>query len=289
MKLKHISMAVVLLSTTVVEASLQPLNETSPMASYDSVRENSWGAFRVGSRYVLNKMALLSAHEPNQTDDSQKSLVLDRGTEFEVIENFRGNDGRELVRIGLDVEEDAMSDLPSDMWVDARDLNLAQPQMMNMEEVLFQEDMNFDETGDTSIYDDYDVAGPAQRRRVRRTGGRGRGMTYCYRNVKKRLMSQCGLEVYLPGAAAYQAATILPQYGFKKIAANWNNYKDLPVCTVCVSSGGKHNCGTKGKFHACGDAAMKISNDARGGWYGWKPGLDSPILGGHTSLGCFHK
>ncbi|WP_413944268.1 hypothetical protein [Bdellovibrio sp. HCB-162] len=272
MQLRHISMVIAILTLSLfAEGAVSPV---------DSVRENSWGTFRVGSRYVLSRMTLLGKEEPNQTEAQNNSLTLDRGTEFEVIENFKGSDGRELVRIGLDVEEDYMSDLPSDLWVDARDLNLGQPQMMNAQEGLFQ---------DVSSYDEYEVAGPAQKRRGRRTGGSRGGMTYCYRNVKKRLMSQCGVDVYLPGAAAYQAETILPQYGFKKISADWSNYKDLPVCTVCVSSGGSKNCGTKDRFQACGDVAMKVSKAARGGWHGWKPRMDSPILGNHTSLGCFYK
>lgn len=97
-------------------------------------------------------------------------------------------------------------------------------------------------------------------------------MTYCYRYVKKYLLKVDLVDTYLPGASAYQAATILPEHGFKKI--NRGPYQ-VKKHDVCVYRGGPS-----------GHGHIEIMT-TQGWYYGY--GYKKNPIQNRTLIGCFAK
>lgn len=97
-------------------------------------------------------------------------------------------------------------------------------------------------------------------------------MTYCYRYVKKYLLKVGLVKVYLPGASAYQAATILPKHGFKKVS---RKPSQAIVNDVCVYKGGP-----------AGHGHIEIKT-SKGWYYGY--GYKSSPIKNRIFIGCYHK
>lgn len=88
-------------------------------------------------------------------------------------------------------------------------------------------------------------------------------MTYCYRYVKRYLLSKGFVDVYLPGASAYMAAEILPKHGFSKTS---RTPAQASTYDVCVYKGGPSGHGhievldPKGWYYGYGYKAHPIKN-----------------------------
>lgn len=104
------------------------------------------------------------------------------------------------------------------------------------------------------------------------------GTPSCFRDVKNQLLRMHLVNTYPPGGAAWMGYSILTKlFGFVPISFSQN----LPNGAVCVSEGGRYQCGPK----KCGHIAVKIGPFR---WYG--AGVFSePLLEGHHNLRCVVK
>ncbi len=151
-----------------------------------------------------------------------------------------------LVRVGLDREDLAASEFERDFWVRERDL----PTEL-LEQYVAPEEI--EEFSDEAL---------AQKRR----------MTYCFRFVKKYLLSTGQVKTYLPGSSAYQAYSILPKYGFRKTG---NSPGSARNGEVCVYSGGPQ-----------GHGHIEVKRDGKW-WYGY--GYKAKPIANRKFLACFVK
>jgi hypothetical protein len=151
-----------------------------------------------------------------------------------------------LVRIGLDTVDPSASELERDFWVRERDL----PTEM-LEQYVAPEE----------IEDSLEEALARKRR-----------MTYCYRFVKKYLLSTGQVKTYLPGSSAYQAYSILPKYGFHKTG---NSPASARNGEVCVYAGGPQ-----------GHGHIEVKRSGKW-WYGY--GYKNNPIANRRFLGCFAK
>jgi len=97
-------------------------------------------------------------------------------------------------------------------------------------------------------------------------------MTYCYRYVKRYLLSIGKVKTYLPGTSAWEAAKILPKHGFRKTGHTPAKAKEGEVC---VYSGGP-----KGHGH------IEVKRNGKW-WYGYGY-LPQPIKN-RKFIACFAK
>lgn len=97
-------------------------------------------------------------------------------------------------------------------------------------------------------------------------------MTYCYRYVKKYLLSKGFVDVYLPGVSAYMAADILPKHGFSKVS---RKPSQATTYDVCVYKGGPS-----------GHGHIEVL-DPKGWYYGY--GYKSQPIKNRTFISCFYK
>jgi hypothetical protein len=177
-------------------------------------------------------------------------LVLSEGTELAILDSKQTAEGR-LLRVGLDVEDG--SQIPSDFWVKAEEIET------DLIPYAPEDNENgIEATSESSIF-----------------GVRGKGgMTYCYRYVKEYLLQAGLVPVYLPGSSAWQAASILPRYGFHNTGTGPAGARDNDVC---VYSGGRG-----------GNGHIEVMRSGKW-WYGYGF-IDHPIsLVNHRLIGCFRK
>jgi hypothetical protein len=97
-------------------------------------------------------------------------------------------------------------------------------------------------------------------------------MTYCYRYVKKYLLSKGFVDVYLPGVSAYMAADILPKHGFNKVT---RKPSQATTYDVCVYKGGPS-----------GHGHIEVL-DPKGWYYGY--GYKSQPIKNRIFISCFYK
>jgi hypothetical protein len=160
--------------------------------------------------FVLNESTTLEVIAPGQTQD-RSLLDLPAGTEIAILDRRTDKELGELVRIGLDINED--SPLLNDFWITASQL----PESI-LTPYAPADDLN-EESGDLFAR---------------------RKMTYCYRYVKQYLLKTGQVKVYLPGASAYMAAKILPKHGFRNTGRSPSSARDGDVC---VYAGGPQGHG----------------------------------------------
>lgn len=188
------------------------------------------------------------------TADGQ-TQVIPEGTSLTVLESKEDARLGAMVRVGISSDN---SKLPSEGWVRLEELKASKL------ELLPEGDLE-EEDADLSL-------GSEQLGRKVRAGKRK--MTYCYAYVKKYLIKAGLVSTYLPGGSAYQAAGILPKYGFYRIAGG---PESAQLNDLCVYRGGRGGNG-------------HIEVRVPGGWYygyGIKPAPITRV--NHPFLGCYRK
>lgn len=183
-----------------------------------------------------------------ETLEEGDELVLPEGTQVSVIETKVHPKFGTIVRLGIDVEEG--EDLPSDIWV-PMDQALMDG-LIKMEEEPVTEDESVDESS---------LILEARKK-----------MTYCYRYVKRYLLSTGQVKTYLPGVSAYMAAKTLPKYGFQNTG---NTPKTAQNGEVCVYSGGPE-----------GHGHIEVKRDGKW-WYGY--GYSANPMQNRKFIACFAK
>lgn len=166
-----------------------------------------------------------------------RAFSFPRGIELVTIETKEDESLGTLVRLGIDQNQ-----APADIWVRAQDL-------------------------DNSDFLPYDFSGASEEEIEI-----WKRMTYCYRHVKNYLLQTGQVKTYLPGGSAYQAASILPKYGFRRTGhgpATASNGE------VCVYSGGPQ-----------GHGHIEVKRNGKW-WYGYGF-IDHPIRN-RKFIACFAK
>lgn len=197
----------------------------------------------------------------NDTDVSKVQTVrLLKGTSLDVRGYINNKQYGEMALITLDSNDPG---IPSQALIRVSDLNrIAYPEEHPL--------TSLDDVSLSEVDSDDVLAENAARRRTRTPG--------CYRDVKNQLLRMGLVRTYPPGAAAWMGYSVLTrQYGFRPVAFSQN----LPNGAVCVSEGGRYQCGKK----KCGHIAVKIGPHR---WYGAGV-FQNPLLSGHYGLRCVLK
>ncbi len=182
-----------------------------------------------------------------ETLEEGGELVLPEGTQVSVIETKVHPKFGTIVRLGIDVAEG--EDIPSDIWV---------PLDQALLEGLLK--MEKEEENDESL-DESSLILEARKK-----------MTYCFRYVKRYLLSTGQVDTYLPGVSAYMAAKILPKHGFEKTGNTPSTAKNGEVC---VYSGGPQ-----------GHGHIEVKRNGKW-WYGY--GFLAEPMKNRTFIACFAK
>lgn len=159
------------------------------------------------------------------------AIILRAGSQFTVLDRRQDPMYGEIVRIGIDIDEDDKA-TPNDIWVEAS------PELKAATQLTVELMNTF----------------------------------YCYRYVKRYLLSSGLVRSYLPGSYAAQAYSILPRYGFQ---ITGHSPSTATVGEVCVYSGGP-----KGFGH------IEVLR-SKGWWYGY--GYSRHPIQGRHFLACFEK
>lgn len=167
-----------------------------------------------------------------------QAISLPRGIELVTIEVKQDEALGAIVRLGIDQDQA----LPAEIWVRAQDLEN-------------QDFLPYDFSSDSG-----DEIGP------------WKGMTYCYRYVKQYLLQTGQVNSYLPGGSAYQAASILPKYGFRRTGSSPNGARNGEVC---VYSGGPR-----------GHGHIEVKRNGKW-WYGY--GFINHPIQNRRFIACFAK
>lgn len=256
-KLTH-ALALVVIAATI---GSQPVTASAKTAPTAQAKQQMFESFTVNKDANLEVLQVMNG---NRSDLQGQIVKLSKGSEITVIETDNDPNLGDLIRIGVDSDDDSSTG-PNDFWVRASDLmkaGLEQSEMMtnNEDPVLSPMDLGHD-----SIFGLDDIAS-AKRLAKRR-------MTYCYRFVKQYLLSHHMVPVYLPGGSAWMAASILPRYGFKRTG---HTPQTAGLNEVCVYRGGRG-----------GNGHIEIRLPG-GWWYGY--GYHGPISRvNHPFIACFKK
>jgi hypothetical protein len=210
------------------------------------------------NNYVTGaEMRIVSAEQ----DGSAR--VLPRGSNVTILETKKDEKLGTLVHLGVDSDDESM---PSEVWVSMSDAAKAGFEKLPESDVSDEDQVSSDSSENGAFLD------VARRRSSGRRGGGG--MTYCYRYVKQYLIKIGKVKSYLPGASAWMAATVLPQYGFHKTGGG---PESAQLNDVCVYRGGRGGNG---------HAEIKV----KGGWYYGYGVIGHPInRSTHPFIGCFRK
>lgn len=218
---------------------------------------------------VQRDMSLTARTELNE---DSKSFSLKDGDSFTVLKKEKDVNGKEFVQIYLE-DENQSDDVQHVVWIPVEELSSSSLEMVEMEDP-------FDEFGNEIVESDNEeesstLMTAAKKSKKSNTKKKGKKkMTYCYRFVKIRLQKLGLVKGYLPGGSAYQAATILPKYGFKRTS---RGVKGARKNDVCVYSGGNG-----------GNGHIEIRT-AGGWWYGYGAKLQPISLNGRRLIACFSK
>lgn len=184
--------------------------------------------------------------------EAPTQFTLPAGMAITVIETKVDAKAGTVVRLGIDANEE--SGLPSDAWFPL-DASL----LAGLLRVNAAADEEEEAEGKESL--------------IMKASRAARGkMTYCYRYVKRALLSSGRVSAYLPGESAWMAANALPKHGFRRTRAGPSAAKEGDVC---VYSGGPQ-----------GHGHIEIKRGG-GWWYGY--GVKSAPMQGRNFIACFAK
>lgn len=178
-----------------------------------------------------------------------REIELPEGIAVSVIETKVHPELGTIARLGIDADEN--ENIPSDAWfvVDRQLLD-----GLRKEDTPASEEDVTDDEGNPLV----DM--------VRKR------MTYCFRYVKRHLMTTGQVNTYLPGERAFQAATILPKHGFRRTGSSPASAKNGEVC---VYSGGPQ-----------GHGHVEVKKNGKW-WFGY--GYNSQPMSGRKFIACFNK
>lgn len=210
-------------------------------ATVETTRDNYSGANFV-ARNDLHLRTVESGEAP------AKAVTIPQGTSLSVLETKVSATAGTIVRLGIDSDEGG--ELPADAW-----FPMDQALLLGLARMV-----------DTGSGNDEESA-PSLWQKISRGG-----MTYCFRYVKRYLLSTGKVSQYLPGESAWQAASILPKHGFRRTG---NSPASAREGEVCVYSGGP-----KGHGH------VEVKRSGKW-WFGY--GFNANPISGRNFLGCFAK
>lgn len=198
-----------------------------------------------------------------------QTVVLPKESEITVLGSMMDPVAGQLVRIGVDADED--DGLPTDFWVPADEL--LQGGLVDSEISTLKDD---------PVLESDDDAAPAFSEEARhvhlaRHKRHKRHMTYCYRYVKEYLLHSGKVPIYLPGGSAWMAASMLPHYGFRRTGHNGHSAR---LGEVCVYRGGNG-----------GNGHIEVKR-AGGWWYGYgyhRGPITDRLARNHRLVACFSK
>ncbi|MCC6138837.1 MAG: hypothetical protein IT287_09400 [Bdellovibrionaceae bacterium] len=246
-----------LLSMLVLAATIAcgPQNKTTEQVSEGEIAPNNSILRMMGSEGQLLAV---------DANDQHRSVKVSADDHIVVLDDVKiADDGQEWISVAIDKNNDEPSETVYVRPQDLLGLPLAVITMDNDQDWVFSEDnMGSPEIINVTIAG-HEKALPALR--IAR-------MTYCYRYVKKYLLKIGLVKTYLPGASAYQAATILPKHGFKKVS---RTPSQAIVNDVCVYKGGPS-----------GHGHIEIKT-SKGWYYGY--GYKAAPIKNRIFIGCFHK
>lgn len=194
------------------------------------------------AKHDLDLRTLESEEQP------ARAVTIPSGTSLTVLETKVSATAGTIVRLGIDSPEG--SELPADAW-----FPMDQALLLGLARMV-------DTVGETN-----DEEEPSLWQKISRGG-----MTYCFRYVKRYLLSTGKVSQYLPGESAWQAASILPKHGFRRTGNSPSSARDGEVC---VYSGGP-----KGHGH------VEVKRSGKW-WFGY--GFNAQPIRGRNFLGCFAK
>ena len=177
-----------------------------------------------------------------------RAVTIPAGTSLTVLETKVSATAGTIVRLGIDSAEEG--ELPADAW-------------FPMDQALLLGLARMVDTGGEA----HEEEKPSLWQKISRGG-----MTYCFRYVKRYLLSTGKVSQYLPGESAWQAASILPKHGFRRTGNSPASARDGEVC---VYSGGP-----KGHGH------VEVKRSGKW-WFGY--GFNAQPIRGRNFLGCFAK
>ncbi len=220
--------------------SFHSVDSPPDLASMDFSNDN----YRVIQPFSMKAKSRMS-------DATEEDFSFSEGDEILILErSFVPGKGNYL-RLGLERVQNSVEENEGpefvDIWIQERELPLS-----SLEQFFPTEEEEFAEDGDWE--------------QVRRR------MTYCYRYVKKYLLSTGQVKTYLPGASAYQAYWILPKHGFVKTTSSPTSATNGEVC---VYSGGPQ-----------GHGHIEVKRDGKW-WYGY--GFKDQPITKRKFMGCFKK
>ncbi|MTI17865.1 hypothetical protein E1162_11515 [Rhodobacteraceae bacterium RKSG542] len=166
--------------------------------------------------------------QPDEASQGHQTL-LPPNAEVTPIEWVKSEKNGKLVRLGIDIDELGEAEYPSDIYISESDYSTLPLTELNTLSLMEDTLLGLDEG---EVYDEAVETEEASRRRSARGSRRNsRGMTYCYRYVKKALLKKGLVESYLPGRSAYMAKSELPKHGFKRLRVSHpDKAKDGSVC-----------------------------------------------------------
>lgn len=187
-------------------------------------------------RYSVSKPILAQGWAANQNGGVGNTVqqILSVGAMLSVLGWVTDEQKGELVRLGIDQDAEAVvaDGGTSDLYVTKADFA---KYALAEEKTLSREEANKIAGSEEDSYLGYASVIVAASSGARRTVRRRRGMTYCYRHVKKHLMAEGMVDTYIPGGSAYMAIKSLPKYGFKRLRVN--SPDRAPVGSICVYAG----------------------------------------------------
>ncbi|MES0869972.1 hypothetical protein [Pseudovibrio sp. SCP19] len=198
--------------------------------------------------------------------------ILPVGAQLSVLDWATDAAKGELVRLGVD-QPDEDGDIASDIYVSKADFS---KYALTEVATLSRDEANKIAGSEEDSYMGYASAVLAASSGGVRSARRRRGMTYCYRYVKKHLLSEGLVDTYIPGGSAYMAIKALPKYGFKRLRVS--SPDRAPDGSICVYDRDKRN--------RHGHIEVKKSDTCY--WYGYGCSKNS-MYGRRDFYDCFAK
>ena len=203
-------------------ASVQTLPRALPQTALTSS-----GLYMAEEPIITIAWTADAADEPVQT-------IIPAGTRVTVLDWVQDDTRGALVRLGLETADS--DDLPADILVKR---SAFEGFALQEETRLSKAEANEIARADADSYVSYAADVVARRGGSARSARGRRGMTYCYRYVKKHLIKEGLVDSYIPGGSAYMAIKSLPKYGFKRLYVS--NPEKAPKGSICVYDRDKRN------------------------------------------------
>ncbi len=238
----YAGVSLLMLTTAVIAGPNASFSEPSltdePVSLLSGTEAHPQNTLTTSGNYTVSKPILAKGWTAGTAGQTGSTLqqILPVGAQLTILDWVSDEDKGELVRLGVDQPEDDESKLAADIYVSKSDF--AQYALSEISKISSDE-ANRIAGSESDSYVGYASAVVAARSRSGRTVRRRRGMTYCYRYVKKHLLKEGLVESYIPGGSAYMAIKSLPKYGFKRLHVS--SPDRAPDGSICVYDRDKRN------------------------------------------------